>query len=148
MSDQDLKTWLPTMWEDYRQSLVDTGFTSEEATLNIGQNEQALFIDGAPNDDQHFFDVMDDATKVGTLWLATREKRNSGEWFVYDIEFNEEFRGNGFGRSTMQGAEDYVKGQGGTRLALNVFGPNLVARSLYESMGYNAMAIGMRKDLI
>jgi hypothetical protein len=31
--------------------------------------------------------------------------------------------------------------------ALNVFGPNVVARSLYKSMGYNAMAIEMGKDL-
>ena len=90
---------------------------------------------------------MDDETKVGTLWLATREKRKSGEWFVYDIVINEEFRRKGFGRSAMRAAEDYVKSQGGTRLALNVFGPNVVARSLYESMGYNAMAIEMRKDL-
>ena len=135
------------MWEDYRNQLLGAGYTTEEATLNIAQNEQALFVDGAPNDDQRFFDVMDDETKVGTLWLATREKRKSGEWFVYDIVINEEFRCKGFGRSAMRAAEDYVKSQGGTRLALNVFGPNVVARSLYESMGYNAMAIEMRKDL-
>jgi hypothetical protein len=42
----------------------------------------------------------------------------------------------------------YVKSQGGTRLALNVFGPNAVARGLYESLDYKTMTIGMRKDLI
>jgi ribosomal protein S18 acetylase RimI-like enzyme len=145
--DQDLKVWLTAMWADYRKQLLGTGFTSEEASQNIEQNETALFVDGAPNDDQRIFDVMDDETKVGSLWLATREERNAGEWYVYDIVIDEEFRGKGFGRSAMRAAEDYVKSQGGTRLALNVFGPNVVARSLYESMGYNAMAIEMRKDL-
>jgi ribosomal protein S18 acetylase RimI-like enzyme len=48
----------------------------------------------------------------------------------------------------MRAAEDYVKSQGGTRLALNVFGPNTVARRLYESLGYKTMAIGMRKNLV
>jgi len=67
---------------------------------------------------------------------------------VYDIVIDEEFRGEGFGRSAMQAAEDYVKSQGGTRLALNVFGPNAVARGLYESLDYRIMKIGMRKDFI
>jgi ribosomal protein S18 acetylase RimI-like enzyme len=47
----------------------------------------------------------------------------------------------------MRAAEDYVKSQGGTKLELNVFGPNAVARGLYESLGYKTMTIGMRKDL-
>ncbi len=136
------------MWADYRKQLLATGFTSEEVSLNIEQNEKSLFVDGAPNEDQRIFAVMDDETKVGSLWLATREERNPGEWFVYDIVIDKEFRGKGFGRSTMQAAEGYVKSQGGTRLALNVFGPNAVARGLYESLGYETMAIGMRKALV
>jgi ribosomal protein S18 acetylase RimI-like enzyme len=148
LSDQDLKVWLTAMWADYRQQLLITGFTSDEASLNIEQNEKALFVNGAPNDDQRFFDVMDDETKVGTLWLATREERSAGEWYVYDIVIDEEFRGKGFGRSTMQAAEDYVKSHGGTKLGLNVFGTNAVARGLYESLDYKTMTIGMRKDLV
>lgn len=146
-SDRDLKEWFSAMWEDYRDELLGAGFTSEEAALNIAQNEKALFVDGAPNDEQRIFDVMDDETKVGSLWLASRVERTAGEWYVYDIVIDEGFRGRGFGRATMRAAEDYVKGQGGTRLALNVFGPNTVARALYESLGYKTMAIEMRKDL-
>lgn len=148
ISDHNLKAWLSATWGDYRNQLLGAGFTSEEASLNIEQNEKALFVNGAPNDDQRIFDVMDDETKVGSLWLASREERNAGGWYVYDIVIDEEFRGKGFGRSAMQAAEDYVKSQGGTRLALNVFGPNAVARGLYESLNYKTMTIGMRKDLV
>jgi len=35
----------------------------------------------------------------------------------------------------------------GTSIALNVFGPNTVARSLYESLGYEIQNIGMKKVL-
>lgn len=136
------------MWEDYRQQLLGAGFTSEEATLNIKQNAEKLFVDGAPNENQRFFNVMDAETRVGTLWLASIEERNAGEWYVYDIVIDEESRGKGFGRLTMQLAEEYVKSQGGTRLALNVFGPNAIARALYESLGYHTMTVGMRKDLV
>jgi GNAT superfamily N-acetyltransferase len=61
---------------------------------------------------------------------------------------DEEHRGKGLGRATMQAAEDYVMSQGAKRLALNLFGPNRVARSLHELMGYKVMAIEMRIDLV
>ena len=56
------------------------------------------------------------------------------------------FRGKGYGRQTMQAAEQYVTSHGGKRLGLNVFGPNTVARRLYESMDYQVLAVGMYKD--
>jgi ribosomal protein S18 acetylase RimI-like enzyme len=83
---------------------------------------------------------------VGTLWLADKKNEEEKDWYVYDIIVNEEFRGKGFGRLTMRAAEDFVKDQGGKRLGLNVFGPNTVARSLYESMDYQVMAVSMYKD--
>jgi ribosomal protein S18 acetylase RimI-like enzyme len=148
LPDQDLEEWLALMWTDYRNQLLGAGFSSEEASLNIEQNEKALFDNGVPNDDQHVFQVMDEEVKVGSLWLATRAKHHAGLWYVYDIMIDEEFRGKGIGRSTMRAAEDYVKSQGGTMLELHVFGPNAVARGLYESLSYKTMTIGMRKDLV
>jgi ribosomal protein S18 acetylase RimI-like enzyme len=146
--DQDLEEWLASMWADYRNQLLGAGFSPEEVSLNIERNEKALFNNGIPDEDQRIFYVMDDEVKLGHLWVATREKFNVGEWYVYDIMIDEVFRGKGYGRRTMQAAEDYVKSQGGSILGLNVFGPNAVARSLYESLGYKTMAIGMRKDLV
>ena len=148
LPNQDLEEWLALMWADYRNQLLGAGFSFEEASLNIEQNGKALFDNGVPNQDQRVFHVLDDGVKVGSLWLATREKQHAGEWYVYDIMIDEEYRGQGFGRSTMRAAEDYVKSQGGTILELNVFGPNAAARRLYESLGYKTMTIGMRKDLI
>ena len=147
MSDRELEEWLTTTWKDYSNQLLNTGYTPEEASSNIEQNKHALFVNSVPNKDQHFFDIMHDELRVGSLWLASREERSAGEWYVYDIVIAEEFRGQGFGRAAMRAAEDYVKSQGGTKLALNVFGPNAVARGLYESLDYTTMAIEMRKDL-
>ena len=47
----------------------------------------------------------------------------------------------------MRAAEHYVLAHGGTSIALNVFGPNTIARALYESMGYEIQNIGMKKTL-
>jgi len=41
----------------------------------------------------------------------------------------------------------WTRERGGTRVALNVFGPNLTARSLYDSLGYEVLATSMFKDV-
>jgi len=146
-SPTDTAAWLVLMWSQYADEIVGAGFTPEEAKQNIERNKKSLFENDIPNDSQRIFDVLDDDVAIGSLWLAKREDGNSGEWFIYDIVIDPEHRGKGLGRSTMQAAEEYVRSEGGTRLALNVFGPNTVARKLYESMGYSVLAIGMKKEL-
>lgn len=135
------------MWTDYLEQLLEAGFTQREASLNIERNKASLFVEGSPIGDQRLFDVMDDDVLVGRLWLAKIDDQGANEWFVYDVIIDQKFRGRGLGRSTMQAAEDDVRSQGGTKLTLNVFGPNTVARGLYQSMGYSVLAVGMRKNL-
>ena len=44
-------------------------------------------------------------------------------------------------------AEDEVRSRGLSHIALNVFGGNDVARSLYRSLGYAETAVFMRKSV-
>jgi hypothetical protein len=44
-------------------------------------------------------------------------------------------------------AEDEARKRGRSRLELNVFGGNEVARKLYRSLGYVEAAVHMGKDL-
>ena len=43
--------------------------------------------------------------------------------------------------------EDEARSLGLTRISLNVFGGNEVARSLYRSLGYAEKAVAMSKEL-
>jgi ribosomal protein S18 acetylase RimI-like enzyme len=145
-SGDRLAVWCVATWDSYYQSLRDAGFTHTEAEANVERNKNALFHDGRPNNDQVICDVLDGEEPVGTLWLAERVEDGSS-WFVYDIEIDEAFRGRGLGRAAMKAAEDFVIARGGTSLSLNVFGHNSIARHLYQSLGYQEMAITMRKFL-
>ena len=148
MSTDRLGSWFSTMWSGYYHDLVGAGNTPGAARLNIERNKSALLVDGVPNSDQFVFDVLDGDVVVGALWLARRDGDGTPqEWFVYNIVIDEEFRGQGFGRATMQAALDYVKAQGGRKLGLNVFGPNVVARHLYESMGFQTVSLQMQKEI-
>jgi ribosomal protein S18 acetylase RimI-like enzyme len=106
-----------------------------------------LFDGDRPSLGQHILDVVSDGEVVGTLWLGHQSEQSANEWFIYDIVINESLRGTGLGRATMLAAEEFVTAKSGTRLALNVFGPNTAARRLYESLDYEVMATSMYKDL-
>ena len=86
--------------------------------------------------------------RVGDLWFAERDSDFGDKAaFIYSIEIFEEFRGRGLGRQAMLALEDEVRPRGLSRIALNVFGGNDVARSLYRSVGYAETAVFMSKEL-
>jgi ribosomal protein S18 acetylase RimI-like enzyme len=68
--------------------------------------------------------------------------------WVYNIEVDPAFRGRGYGRAAMILAEGEARSRGMTSLGLNVHGQNKVARSLYDSLGYDVTALQMKKPLL
>ena len=106
-----------------------------------------LFPGGSPADGQFVMNVIDDEEIVGTLWMGRPLSGDANTWYIFDIEIAKDCRGRGYGRSAMEAAEKWTREHGGTRVALNVFGPNLVARSLYDSLGYEVLATSMFKDI-
>lgn len=69
-----------------------------------------------------------------------------GAW-VSELEVDHGWRGNGYGRQIMTLAEDVCLKHGITQLRLNFFGSNIIARRLYESLGYSVLFQKMAKDL-
>ncbi|HTT60125.1 MAG TPA: GNAT family N-acetyltransferase [Acidimicrobiales bacterium] len=124
---------------EYRQDLLVSGLSSKEADENIARH-RGLF------DDQFFLNVMREGEKVGTLWLGLRNGVGP-DWWIFDIVIDEPHRGTGLGRPTLRAAEEFVQSHGGTRLGLNVFGHNEVARHLYDAAGYVVGTQQMYKDL-
>ena len=88
-----------------------------------------LFPNGSPADGQYVMNVIADEEIVGTLWMGRPFSGDGDTWFVFDVEIAKDMRGRGFGRAAMEAAEEWTREHGGTRVALNVFGPNLTARS-------------------
>jgi len=142
-----LAEWTDWMWADYRSSMIEAGISPDLADENIRGHQERLFVDGVPVAGQHVYDIDDGGLVVGTLWISEPPASDPGTWFIYDIVIDEEHRGHGYGRKAMLAAERLVGEAGGKRTALNVFGYNAVARRLYESLGYQVMAISMFKDL-
>jgi ribosomal protein S18 acetylase RimI-like enzyme len=88
-----------------------------------------------------------DGERVGYLWVGERDLDLGRVLWIWGVEIDERFRGRGYGRAAMELAEEEARGRGLSTIALNVFGGNDVARGLYRSLGYDEVAVSMRKDV-
>lgn len=146
-TEQELAAWLPPMMADYLKERIAAGEESEVAAAHVAAQTEQLFPGNAPAEGHHVMNIVDGEIVIGTMWLGRPALEARDTWFVFDVQVNEEARGRGYGRAAMEAAERWTFQHGGTRIALNVFGPNVVARSLYDSLGYRVTTTAMYKDL-
>lgn len=146
-----LGSWIDEVRRDYEQSRRASGESVDIAAEKARVATAESFPDGVPAEGNIIYDVVwlgadSHIEVVGHLWIS-RLKEGTGAWWVSDIKINEPHRGAGYGRTVMQLAEKAAAEQGATTLGLNVFGYNVVARGLYESLGYETTAVQMRKSV-
>ena len=149
MNEDEVAAFAAGAMGGYVQERIASGEKPEEARRIAAVQTRELFPDGKPAPGQLLYRVVDDeAAAVGSLWIGPRTPENAAAYWVWDVEIDETQRGKGFGRAAMVMAEEAARDHGATELGLNVFGHNAVARSLYESMGYQTAAVNMRKPLV
>ncbi len=148
LTEEELSEFIEGDVERYVEERVKSGESPDAARRIATEQSEALFPKGAPGKDQLLFRVLGpDGTAVGTLWIGAQLTGEPGSFWVWDVRIEEMYRGKGYGRAAMALAEVEARSRGATELGLNVFGHNQVARRLYESMGYTATAIRMKKNL-
>lgn len=147
MPPENIGRWLEQSKTDHIADRVDTGEDPETARRITEAMGDGLFPGGLPAQGQFVFVIAEDGTPVGSLWIGVGVDGPPDVWWVWAIEIDAEARGHGLGRQTLRLAEEFARKSGATRLDLNVFGNNTVARGLYESLGYRISTIQMTKLL-
>lgn len=147
MSPEDIGPWLEQSKADHIADRVDTGEDAETARRMTNAVSERVFPGGVPADGQYVFVVTEDGLPVGSVWIGARQDGPPDVWWLWSIEIDVTARGHGLGRQAVKLAEDFARKGGATRLDLNVFGNNSVARGLYESLGYRILTIQMSKLL-
>ena len=83
--------------------------------------------------------------RIGYLWLDVNETEH--RCFIFDIRLHEEYRGKGWGRKTLGLLEAQMTERSIQRIGLHVWGDNVVARELYDKLGYQLIGSDMQKRL-
>jgi len=104
-----------------------------------------LLPQGLHSRGHHLLIAEQEGQRIGMLWLFIHAGDRPA--FVYYVEVDPAIRGQGLGRAVMTAGEQYVTEHGATSIGLHVFGHNLVARRLYDHMGYQVSSTNMIKSL-
>jgi len=147
MSPTSIAGFLDHSRSTYVAGLVARGMNALEAERLAADQQAEAFPDGRPADGHAVFEVVADSDVCGHLWIGSRAPGDTRSWWVWDIEIAETFRGRGIGRWTMQMADDLARRSGAHEIGLSVFADNVVARHLYEELGYRATSLRLRKTL-
>jgi GNAT superfamily N-acetyltransferase len=147
LSPDELTAWLPGSLASYVEDRVEAGEPRAVAERIAREQRNRTFPGGKPAEGHHLFRVVVAGEPVGIVWLGPSFSGDDAERYLYQVEIDEDRRGQGFGRAAMRAAEAWTVAQGARRLSLNVFGFNDVARSLYDSLGYVVSATNMYRAL-
>jgi ribosomal protein S18 acetylase RimI-like enzyme len=149
MTRAEWDEWMPRQLAGYARHIIDSGAMPEAEAWEKARADTARgFPQGYETPGQLVYRITAGDEPAGWLWLAVPgpDPDKLMGW-VYNIEVDPAFRGRGYGRAAMVLAEDEARKHGMTSVGLNVHGQNTVARSLYESLGYDVTALQMKKPL-
>jgi GNAT superfamily N-acetyltransferase len=134
---------------DFAQSLVAAGdFADLKTAVAAATQELADLLPDGPHTEGHAMYVAeDDGRRVGSIWIQLQRGRNPHGGWIFDVLVDPSERGKGYGRAIMLAIETEARALGVQALGLNVFHANAVARSLYESLGYETTSVHMLKPL-
>ena len=147
MTPAEIDEWLPRQVAGYAALIAASGAMPTRAAREKAERDTAWYFGtGATASGQLAFRIMAGKVGVGWLWLGVPGPGPDPlmAW-IFEIEIEAPFRGCGYGRAAMRLAEDEARVRGMTSLGLNVHGQNVIARSLYESLGYEVTALQMKK---
>ncbi|HET9109410.1 MAG TPA: GNAT family N-acetyltransferase [Ktedonobacterales bacterium] len=147
MTEDDYNTYMPRLREEYAAERAQSDDTSLEQERKVASEQMAGLLPQGLHTPEHCFwrVVAEDGALVGTLWVHVQPAERRA--FIYDIEIDAAQRGKGYGEAAMRALEEQLRPQGFTHIGLNVFGPNTVARALYDKMGYRVAATYMLKRI-
>jgi GNAT superfamily N-acetyltransferase len=145
LREDEFDAWNVAHTRRYADGMVEfAGLEREAAERKAAADVAAVLPAGLATEGTRLWAIEDDRGRVvGSVFLGVRQ----GQAWLYDIVVNEDERGRGVGRATMVALEEEVRRLGFGSVGLNVWGGNVVARSLYRSLGYVERSVGMHKML-
>jgi ribosomal protein S18 acetylase RimI-like enzyme len=149
MTADEFQVWSERAVVSYAQDVSRATGESIEVTGDRAQRGLSkLLPQGVHTEGVWLLMVLDErGIEAGTLWLCADPDRPEAA-YVQDIEIYGSHRGRGLGRAAMLAAERTAREAGFVEIGLSVFGFNVVARSLYDSLGYRVIHTRMAKPLL
>ncbi|HEY4428315.1 MAG TPA: GNAT family N-acetyltransferase [Solirubrobacteraceae bacterium] len=148
MSSEEFDAYRARSIKGYAAAHVQAGDWTGEAAEQLAVREtDALLPDGVNTPGMLLLVAENERDGiVGSAWVSVASSDKAGAW-IYDIDTMVGSRGKGYGRALLKAIEQIAADHGMATIGLNVFADNQVARGLYDTSGYEATSLQMRKTL-
>ena len=150
MTEAEFDTYKAWEIEDYAAEIARSfRLPQDEARAAAIRDIDGALGQGLASPNQLLYNLVLDAEdgekRLGYLWIDVDSQKK--RCYIYDIYLHPEFRGQGWGRKTLELLETMLKEQGIARISLNVFAHNSTAQALYRKMGFEVTNMRMQKWL-
>ena len=157
-----IRRYRETDWDAFVALDIDTGlltlrYATEGERLAFQQRWPTVLRDryrwsaDGPGIDKGVVYVLedDDGTYAGHLWLSEQDDMLTGitRLWVTTVAIVPRYRSRGWGRLLMERAEEEARSRALPSIGLSVDADNVVARKLYEEMGFQTVRLRMVKGL-
>jgi len=137
LSATDAEAFVASSVAAFIDDLVENGAGRDAARSASDDHMRRLLPDGIRTDGHQFRSIHNEGREVGRLWFGPAPE-SPGDWYLFEIDIDEEERGHGIGRAALQEVISELDRATVDRLGLNVFENNSAALALYESLGFKA----------
>lgn len=146
-SQAEFEAWVGVAMREYEEARLDAGDTVAQAEASRRESERRFFSGGRLAEGHLLYTVTLRGVPVGWFWIGPWGSPDSRDWWIYDIRVFDEFQRRGIARIVMEQGEPIARAHGAATVGLNAFTVNVPAIALYESLGYLATSLHMRKEL-
>jgi ribosomal protein S18 acetylase RimI-like enzyme len=148
MTQAEYEVFLERTIPEYAADKVRAGQWAESEALERSRKEfLADLPQGVQTKDNYLYTLYDGDTAVGLIWMRAYLDRPTKEGFIFELYVDENQRGKGYGKQAMLLIEEKARELGLKAIGLHVFGSNKVARTLYETIGYEVTSVNMSKTI-
>ena len=147
MQEADYQAYVERSIREYAQDHVRNGdWAPAEADERARKEFEHLLPEGVRSRNQYLWSIVGEpGDKLGVLWAQVKMDSPRRTAFIYDFSIEPEYRGQGFGKQSLQALDEQLRSMGVESVALHVFAHNTIAFELYKKMGYQTTDLHMRK---
>ena len=149
ISEEEFRDYLKSQILEYAKEKVKSGNWQESEAFSLStKSYMNLLPQGRETSGHSIMSIVDSRSKAkaGVLWAEWNNKEHNSS-YIWDIIIYDNFRRKGYGSAALKQLEKMAAERGSSGISLHVFGHNKPAISMYESLGYYATNIIMKKDI-
>jgi ribosomal protein S18 acetylase RimI-like enzyme len=106
------------------------------------------FYSNTINDDEKtLFGYFVNDELVGYLYLIEIVSNNNKGFKIDALYMEEEYRNHGYAKELINEAIMFAEGNEGKFIDINVMNSNIIAKNLYEGLGFNPLRVEMRRNI-